>query len=322
MMIRALCIFLISVPFAVSANIFPVLDDPLELELIPAVPKPGEVVRIHARLFTENPSGATYVWRVNGQVVDQGVGRTAITRTAGGLGSTTIVELSVSMNGAVIAEESVAIRPAGVDILWEADTARIPLIPHLPRPNGDSRITAVAVPHIVRASGARIAASDLVYTWRVNRSSTPARSGYGLQTLTLRAPQFENPFSITVAVSTREGDIRAEETIVIRPERPSVLFYEQAPLLGLRLDRAIRDSFVMQGEEVTVGAFPLSMNDDGFSLYRWSANRTDVAPSEDDPRTITFRRTGEGRGFFTIEFSAEGFQTLFERARASFLLTF
>lgn len=309
------------IPLFLSANIFPVLDAPIEFEITPSAPKAGEIVRVHAHLSIENPLGATYVWRVNGQVVDQGVGRVAITRTLEGLGSATTIAVSVSVSGSVIAERSVTLRPASVDIIWEANTAQIPLVTHLPKPNGDSQITAVAVPHIVRANGTRVSANDLVYTWNINRSRTPARSGYGLQTFTFSTPQFENPFSVYVSVTTRDGDIQAEESVVIFPERPSVIFYEQAPLLGLRVDRAVRESVTLQGEEVTISAFPLTINEGIITSYEWRANRQTVTPSEEDPRTITFRRTGEGRGLFTIEFSAEGFQSLFERVRSSFLLT-
>lgn len=307
-----------ALPLIAGANLLPTLEAPISLQVVPQSPKPGDIVRIEAKYSGENAIGASYVWRVNGAVVDQGVGVRAVTVTLPSLGGSTTVSVSISESGIVRGEASTTIRPADVDIVWEGSVPLIPFVERRGLANGDSTITASAIPHIVRG-GARVSASDLVYTWTVNRSSTPFRSGYGLQTVSLTTPQFENPFSLGVRVATREGDIVAEDSVVIRPVRPSILFYERPPLLGLRYDQELGDGFVLQEEEGTVMAFPVDSTQ-ALSL-EWRANGREIEP-EEDPRMVTFRKTGEGRGYFTIELTATGFQALFERARESFLLTF
>ncbi|PIR85076.1 hypothetical protein COU15_02790 [Candidatus Kaiserbacteria bacterium CG10_big_fil_rev_8_21_14_0_10_45_20] len=316
-----LLVFLLA-PLPTVAVTFPVLEDPLTVEVVPTSPVPGQVVQVRSSYFAQNPEGVHYSWSVNGRTVDQGVGVKNITVEVGPLGSRTSVSLTVTENGVVKGQKTVAIQPADVDIVWEADTAHIPFVSNRPLPNADSTIVAVAVPHIVRTSGTRVSANDLVYSWKINRSSTPSLVGYGKNVFTFSSPQFKNQFSVGVTVTTREGDITAEKSITITPVEPSVLFYENAPLLGTRFDRAINDELVLSGEEVTVSAYPLSLSGATALQYEWRANGRVVEASPEDPRTITFRKTGEGRGYFTIELSVSQFQALFNRVKSSFLLTF
>lgn len=309
---------LLATPLFTSAVFIPTLGSSLDVSIFPEFPRAGEAVTLRAENIA-NGAGATYVWRVNGSVIDQGIGVRAITITAGGLGSETIVSVSASENGSVVGEKTILIHPADVDIVWEGNTYTPPFLPLRPLPNPSSSVKLLAVPHIVR-DGARAAASDLVYTWRINRSQAPVASGYGRNVITATPPQFANAFEVSVVAATRDGAVQAEGVAVIRPAIPEVVIYENAPLLGIIFEKAVGDEFVLKDTETSFSAFPLYVASADAPEYEWRLNGNAV--SGNSPRDITFRREGEGGGVYTVEFSLQNALALFERVATKFSLRF
>mgnify|MGYP000285952026 CR=1 FL=1 len=320
MVFRFIVGFLLVVPLPIFAALFPSFNGALEVSLSPSSPQAGEVVT--ARVENISSSGSThFVWKINGTVVDQGIGITQTTFSVKGLGSATTVSVSATENGVPRGEKTLVIRPAEVDIVWEGNTATPSFYSGLPLPNPDSTITLLAVPHLIQ-NGARVSADDITYTWFVNNSQKPADFGYGRKKITLTPPQFLNEFFVSVEAKTRGGDIVAKNTVVIAPQRPSVLVYEKAPLLGFLFEEAVTDSFSLTENEVTFVAFPLYINRTSSPTYQWSINGESVSAVEGNPREITFRREGVGSGRHAVGFSFESAQVLFERAATNFLITF
>ncbi|MFQ5540638.1 MAG: hypothetical protein ACE5F4_00065 [Candidatus Paceibacteria bacterium] len=314
-----LAILLVLSPVSALAVEIPVLETALTLRVIPANPAPGSTVTVRA----ENVSaagGAMFVWRVNGAVVDQGVGVEAITAGVGNAGSATTVSVSVSGNG-VSAEDSVTIRPASVDIVWEGDTYVPPWYLGRPLMNGSGTATFTAVPEIIQG-GVRVPPANLVYSWYVNHSATPEHFGYGLRTITLTTPQFENPFTVSVVVETTDGAVRAENNVTVEPVRPVIAVYERAPLFGLRTERGVGDEVRLAEDEITFVAHPFFVNDLSGPDYAWSIDGNPVEETGRTVRELTLRREGEGGGRFYVAFALEHAQLLFERATQNFLLTF
>jgi hypothetical protein len=316
-----LMLLLASVPLAAYAEIIPTLPDSLEVVVIPETPTPGEMVIVRAANYSGNPANTRYVWTVNGKVAAEGFGATQVSFTAGALGVGTRVTVTATENGVTRGTRVLTVTPADVDVVWEGNTETPPFYIGLPLPNGSSHITAVAMPHIFR-NGTRIPAADLVYEWTVNGSSKLALAGYGRTAFTTAPPQFLNTFSISVRVATREGDVAARRTITIRPTQPEVVVYERAPLLGMRFDRAIPGTVSLAGGEATFVAYPMYANAALSSAYRWTVDGNPVEATGASPREITFRKSGEGRGRFSIQFSLEDASRLFNRAKDSFTVTF
>ncbi len=315
--LKILAAFLVLLPLPTfAAFTIPTLAPTIDISLNPESPGPRQTVSVRA----ENVSaGATFVWRVNGSVVDQGVGVRGTTVTTGPLGSETTVSVSVTDGGVSKGEKSMTLRPAEVDLVWEGNTYTPPFYLGRPLMNPSSSVRLMAVPHLV-VGGVRVGASDLVYTWYMNGSQTPLITGYGKSMINVTAPQFINPFSVTVRAATRDGATVAEQEAVIEPTLPDIVVYEQAPLLGTRFERAIEDTFTLADEETTFVAYPLHIGNVDSPAYAWSLNGDEVAG--DTPREITFRRQGEGSGAYSVEFSLENTRALFERASKEFVIRF
>ncbi len=313
-------LFLALFPLAAFAQIIPTIGPALELAATPENPGAGETVTVRA-LNLGATGSATFVWRVNGRVVDQGIGVSAISVTVGELGEPTVVSVTASNGGTVLGERTLTITPAGVDIVWEGVTYTPPLYPGRALPNPSSAITLHAIPNVV-SGGNRVSSGNLVYSWYINSSQAPTASGYGRSTLTIRPPQFTNSFTVRVRAETSDGSVSASGATTIEPVSPEILFYERSPLIGYRFNRAIENSYALGGEEVTVGAFPLYVGDADTPTYRWTLDGRTIEETSQNGREVTFRRSGSGSGAFGVTLTLENAAALFERARSNFLLTF
>lgn len=309
------------VPSGAAAQTIPLLETSLELQVIPNSPGPFDMVTVRVQNVSGSSGGQTYQWRVNGAPVDQGLGRDTITTTLGDVGSATVISVTITENGTLVGEKSITLRPASLDIVWEGNTYRPPLYSGRPLPTGSSVTTLHAVPNMTQ-NGVRVSSSNLTYTWYINSSQTPHRRGLGLDTILVTSPQFENEFTVSVIAETRDGTQRAQKEVAIRPQRPEIVIYERPPLLGMRFDRAIADTATLDGNEMTFVAFPLFVNALAGPEYTWEVNGALVTETGRTDREVTLRRSGEGSGRFSIEFSLKNANALFERAASNFLLTF
>lgn len=314
---RFLAIALLSMPLTASAALLPTFVAPLSIEAVPDAPRPGATVYLTAVNYSAHVGDTTYVWTVNGKVVDQGLGRNKIVVTMGAVGSVTDVMVTATEGTTDRGTATLTLTPAGVDLLWEGATYVPPLSGILPLPNGSSRVTVVAVPEIpgVTAGGA-------VYTWRVNDAQTVALSGRGQSVFTLSPPRFSNPFSVSVEVTSPDGSIRATRSVVIDPVDPSVVIYEIAPLIGTRFDRAIEGDFRLS-DEATFEAFPLYVSlasaKDPTATGGWTVNG---APSDSTTREITVRKTGNGSGQYSLGFFFKSAVDMFSNGDSTFTVSF
>jgi hypothetical protein len=319
--IIVLLCFALGMPFVVAAQVVPTLAASLEISASPEASVPGGSVTVTAHSYSGNPDQTTYVWSVNGRTTDQGLGRNAITVTAGPLGSATVVSVSAVEGTTDRGTASITIRPADVDILWEGATYVPPYSGILPLPNGDSPMTFVAMPSVVGADGARTPDS-LIYTWRVNNSQSPALAGLGKSVFMTTPPRFANPFNVSVEVATPDGSAHAAHSITIEPATPGIVVYEVVPLLGVRFDHAIQNTFTLV-DEATFEAFPLYVSaGDTTVTSSWTVNGTAVAPQDSNSRVVTLRKTGTGAGQYAIGFSFASAARMFESAQESFVVTF
>lgn len=321
-MARLVLLFLFfTVPATASAQIIPSVGSLLEVETIPSTVEPNESFTVRAHLPGNVSGSATYIWTVNGVVVEQGVGRSAVSLEAGGAGSVTSVSVSVSEGGVLRVQKEIVVNPASVDLVWEGNTYVPSLYQGRPLPTGSSSITLLATPDIIQ-NGARVSANDLVYYWYVNDAQAPKKTGYGGNSFTLTTPQFENEFTVSVVVETRDGGVRARNQVSIKPVRPDIVIYQDAPLLGIRFDKVISSMYRMQNGEVTFTIFPYFITNTNDPLFAWFVNNLPADEGSAEPRAITFRKTAEGQATFSISATLENNKKLFESAEKNFVLTF
>ena len=315
-----IALFLLLTPGITSAQIIPVLESPVEIQITPQSPNPGDSVLVTTQ-NAPTTGEVSYEWRVDGLLYDQGVGRNKINLTVGNVGDNMSVSLSVFLNGDLYAQKERFIRPAEVDLIWEGDTYTPPFYFGLPLPNRESNITFLAVPNIVEG-GVRVGSNNLNYSWYINNSRTPIKRGNGLSSIKIKVPSLGEPFTMTIAVNTNDNLIEVKKTISITPTDPKVLIYEVTPLLGIRFDKAITNNFNLTNEEVSLIGVPLFSSPLINIEFTWTIDGKKIISTGKTEREITLRKESSGQGRFNVNASFQNINTLFERASKNFLLTF
>ncbi|MBI3573948.1 hypothetical protein HY090_02770 [Candidatus Kaiserbacteria bacterium] len=311
--------FFLIVPLFASAELIPTYGT-LQLSIRPQYPAPHETVTLTASNAGSN-GGETYIWSVDDTIVLQGIGEKTLVLPAGDSGSTQTVSLiTVDEAGNPQGVASMLIRPADIDLVWEAKTAVPPFYTGRPLPNGASAITLLAIPHII-LNDTELPTNALIYTWQVNGIPF-AGSGYGKSSVTITPPLFGTTFTVSVHAETPDGAGAADGITAIIPQTPEALLYENTPLLGIRFEKLISGTFALSGEEISLTAFPIfTQNPDALS-YQWSLDGQPFAVSANAPRDVTLRKVGEGSGTHAVTFSFTNPQSFLENGAASFKLVF
>lgn len=293
----------------------------LVLSQSPEIARPGENVTVRATVVDRAPASLEYLWSVDGELKKRSVGDATFTTPAPQVGSAISINVEVRDRGMVYAEESLIVRPGGVHLEWEARGSVPPfyigrslLAPH-------TRVVVTAIPNIVTESGELVPKKDLLFGWKVN-GVLQSRVGSGTEELSFDLPVLSKPQVVTSIVETRDGSLRAENSVFIPVATQRLVVYEVSPLGGL-LDRsAVREAYPFRETEVTLRAYPLYVVNPDESLVSWSLNGSALTAPEEDPYTITFRKTEEGEGSYEVRVGIRGIERFLERASYAFLLQF
>ncbi|MFA6095968.1 MAG: hypothetical protein WC767_03980, partial [Candidatus Paceibacterota bacterium] len=265
-------------------------------------------------------------WTVNGKEVKSGIGEKEITVVAGRLGSVIRVDAKVSKPGQAAVTETVIIRPATVDLIWESDSYVPPFYKGkaLASYNGSFRVTAI--PEFVNESGVKIPAKELVYTWKKDGEVQGADSGYGKNSfISSKTSYLKQNVEIAVEVSAPRDNIVGGANTTITPVAPKVAFYEESPLYGTLFDKAIGPNFYLMNEELSLVAepyfFSVGDRESPALSYIWKVNGVSV-PEFSDEAAITLRRENGEAGLSRIGLVVQNRQKVLQGAKGNISVTF
>lgn len=293
----------------------------LVLTLKPEIPRPGETVTISALSVDRDLNALEFIWKVDGKEVADDIGVTSIQVTTPVIGSSSIISVSVIGGGKVYAEEQVELRPAALYLESDAKSSVPPFYIGKRLPGPQSTVVFSAVPDFVRSDGTRLTPSDLFYEWRVN-GALKIKPTLGKSSAEFDAPFFNKPFTVSVSAYSKGGALRAEDAAFIVPTDSDLVIYETSPLGGVLDQHAVRDTYTLTAEEVTLTAFPLFVKNPSDIKFSWLLNKSPVDLPPGDTHTVTFRKTAEGSGSYNVSASFSNPVRFLERGVRSFLLQF
>lgn len=190
----------------------------LSIEAAPSNPQPGQSVTLTARSYGMDVNQATLSWNYNGSSIAQGAGKTSITITAPQAGNAGIVTVTAISTGTPSANASIVLRPASIDLLWEAADAYTPpfykgkaLLPI----GGLLRVTAIPSTSTPK---------NLSFSWQRNGSALENLSGVGKSSIVIRN-NILNPQE-KVDVSASGGVFTGGATTRLTPSDPIAVAYE------------------------------------------------------------------------------------------------
>ncbi len=298
--------FIISILLLFPATSFAQLADRLTIEMQPAFPQSNTPLSFTVRSYSMDLSRATITWYVNGTRLTEGEGETKALATTGALGTkTTITVEATGENGESLTETRV-IRPAEVDLLWEADSYVPPFYRGKRLASSGSPVRVEAIPRLVRENGALMPTSDIIFTWRKNDAIVASASGRGKSSATFQGPELFGADTITVEAATRDDTMIAAASVLVRSTEPFVTLYQNHPLFGTLYHRSIPAEFNFSDSESTFVASPFFASarsaDDPRLRYAWRVNRTLIAADPESPSRITLGAEGSD-GVARVELS-------------------
>ncbi len=187
---------------------------------------------------------------------------------------------------------------------------------------GTARI--IAVPNVI-VDGKKISSKNLTFKW--TRDDVVFLSGAGNDSVTISGNIPIRDINIGVKVMNSSGDILAENSKTISANNPKVLFYENSPLYGVLLHRALVGNYSLGGkEELNVIAKPYFFDvksQDGSDIdYKWSVNGIPISLSGKKNEILLKQTNTGGAGFANISLDVNNLSRIFQFANASFGINF
>lgn len=253
----------------------------VDITLSPEHPQPFSDVQMELTSYALDLRNSTITWTIDGEIIDEGVGKTALTFRTKGVGSQHRVTAHVAAEDG-IGQADARITPAVVDIVWEGATVIPPFYRGRALPSPGSDLHAHAVVQAMR-NGTRIPENEIVYTW--TDDSRTLLSGRGKSRITLPGGLTS---SRTISVTVESGDFASSLTEPLPIATPRLALYEQHPLFGVLFHRAFIGDVHSREAVLKVTAAPFFAPGPHNDLaYAWNANGIDVSPNPAEPQTLT-----------------------------------
>lgn len=284
-------------PLVASAQIGS--TDPFTLSVYPQYPAPYSRATVSVEAGTVNLANATLSVAVAGKNIYQGgVQPVAVPLGRGGAAVSVVVTIS---SGGSSYKQTVSIRPQDVALAVEPLSSAPPLYPGKPSVplEGGSRVVAVA--NLRSQSGTALDPSALSYSWTVDDTQIAESSGIGRSAVTVASPLPYRSRTVSVAVTSQDGSLVGGDSLLLSPQEPLIRIYESDPLLGIRFERALLETYSITGAESTLYAAPFSLPTmTGAPSLQWFLNGS-VAQTGS---TITLRPSGAGQGAASLSVTA------------------
>lgn len=276
---------------------------PLALLSTPQSPSPGEIVTIEANTPTLDKNRLFFAWTVDGKnrADLSGLGKNLIKMTAGSVGSSIRIKVSVSGADREVKPASLVINVSDLSLVWFAET-------YVPRwykgkalPTQSSIVQVVAVPKII-IGGTTFRPESLIYRWSLDDKEN-ALSGIGEQVFRFKMSDFpQTTQQIEVVVEDNERIIRKKGRILLTATAPEVKIYPSSPLGGVEFRSGPFFTFTkLRGllDFVAEPFFFSAPSRNNFS-YRWQIANEEVQGTPNNPYLLTIDTTGQAANTIPI----------------------
>jgi len=298
------------------------VEQELNMNIVPASPKPNDTVNITLTLYTGDLGSADIIWYKNDKEVLRGKGETRYSFKMGNSGETTKIDIAIRLMNGTIFSKSVTLTPTRVDLIWEANTYTPPFYKGKALHSRQGSIKIIALPEFIK-DGIRISPQNLVYQWSNGQNVLESQSGYGKNVVTVSGSLLGRAESIDVLVSDPNSNLTANGSVNITPGDPKIIFYENSPYLGPIYDMAIGKSYELGGDEVEVLAAPyfFSNENQGFLNYSWRLNNQSI-PELANSRTAIFKKPTETSGQSNLSLEIQNSNRVLQEASNNFSIKF
>lgn len=301
------------------------VTDSVDITTTPSSPGANQNISIRIESYSFDLNSSEIIWALNGIIKDKGVGKKDFSFKTGEVGTASLIKILIKTKEGRRIEKSLVVRPAEVDIVWQADSYVPPFYKGKSIYTYQSQITMIALPDLTNSKGAKLNPDSLIYKWTKDGKVLGGVSGYGKNKFSFSKSIISNSTEIEVEVSSSDKETRAYGSITLDPVEPKLILYENNPLYGIIYSKALGDNFKMNGNEITLSATPyffsLEQINNGKLKYNWNMNGQNLN-NKQDAKEITFRNTEGGAGSTKISVDLQNDEKELQSARTGALLNF
>ncbi len=289
---------------------------PFTMTLSPSYPAPNT----SATLSFVSTSGldlsnATLTVAENGTHIYSGSAQT-IAVPVGAAGALSTIRATITSNGTSYTQ-TLALRPQDVSLVLEPLSSAPPLYPGKPLVPAAGEVRVVAVANLRTNAGVQVNPTTLSYSWTMDGVRLANFSGIGKDALLAAAPLQYRSHTISVVVQSQDGALVGGGSVTFESADPTLLLYDDDPLLGILFDHALSGTYALTGTESTLYAAPYSLPTSGSpSSVQWFVNES---AAQTGP-LLTVRPVGQGAG--TASISATEAAGPYTTAAANLTVTF
>lgn len=272
---------------------------PFTVSVYPQYPAPYGKATLSLLSDSLDLANATLAVSVGGKKIYGGSVQ-PVAVSLGRAGSVASVSVTVSSGGASYSQ-TVPIQPQDVVLVAEPVSSTPPLYPGRASVALEGRTRVVAVANLASANGAPLDPSKLAYTWTVDDVRLANSSGIGKDAIMVASPMQYRASDVSVAVASQDGSLVGGASLTLTAVEPFVRIYENDPLLGIRYDHALSNSYDISGAESALYAAPFALpTSRGAPLLTWFLNGAKAQTGN----SITLRPSGKGGGSASLSLVA------------------
>ncbi|MBU1179070.1 hypothetical protein KKB69_01925 [Patescibacteria group bacterium] len=313
------CVILVLLAFFQNARAF---GENVSISIVPQNPTPGSPIKAQIYSSGFDASRSNIIWRIGDKTTEKGIGKTSIETVAPDAGKSKTISVSVTTENDIQLTKTLILQGNDVDLLCEAMTCAPYWYNGLPLPVIDSRVKAVAIPHLF-SGGKRILPSNLFYEWSLNYEGILNSSGYKKNSFSFKIENYNN-YAVTVKVSNADKSAVFEKTIILpaNQAKPEIIFYEDNPSLGTLFNKAIKGEFQMLVKTINIIAEPFFFSNPEKLDYNWKMNGQNIAPEENNPKVMNFETPTGITGTGAINLQIKNLANFFQFAEESLNINF
>lgn len=297
----------------------------LEMSMLPENPEPLQSVTLTVKSLTYDLDRSKITWFVDGQkkVTEMGLKQYSTQAGKNGQKMTIKVQVETPNDGVKIIEAFFI--PALVDLIPESRSYVPPFYKGKALNPSLGLVSVAAIPEFYKTTGEKIPAQNIVYTWKKDGKAQPAFSGLGKNYLSFTGTVPVRDTVVEVSASSLDGNIYASKKITITNVSPKIIFYENNPLYGIMMNKAISGTIKMLTDEFSVLAVPyffsagLATSPD--LKYIWGMNDQSLG-SQEIENVFTARNDKEISGSADISLKISNSARVFQSANNMYSIDF
>ena len=287
----------------------------------PQTPGPNEDVTVSVQSYVTNLNAAKIIWYVDKEPIKEGIGEKTFQTRTKSIGQSVVIEVVIIGTNGEQYNKKLVLTPIEVDMLWEADTYVPPFYKGKALPTYKSIVKVTAIP---RFNSLTSDPANYYYKWTVNRTQGVGEGlGHNSAPIGVGWPNSSIPVTVDVSLAASGGSGSATTFLPITD--PTILFYEQAPLLGALFAHALKGSVTAEGNEYKIRAVPYFFSNDdlngGQIVYSWRKNAQPVA-SESNPDLFTLGKDSKAAQATTISLFAQNRKRVLQQANEHVIVNF